>query len=235
MTEDSGRTSAAHSERELAPRRVRDWRILIFQIYRFAALALFSVLAVMARGAAYFPIDLAVTQALQSPNLPWLDLLMRLVSWPGYGPQVLAVVAALSGLLWAWGLAREGAVCALSGLAALATNHLLKLAVERPRPSPDLVDVFKELADFSFPSGHVMFYTAFFGFLFFLSYTLLQQSRKRLLLLLLFGGLVVLVGPSRIYLGNHWVSDVLGAYLLGSLILAGAIVVYQRWSAMHEG
>ena len=44
--------------------------------------------------------------------------------------------------------------------------------------------------------------------------------------MVLFGGLVVLIGASRIYLGQHWASDVLGAYLLGSLTLVAYIQIY---------
>ena len=234
MTKDAERTRA-YTESELAPQRERRWRVVVFQAYLIAALALFAFLAVLARSAAYFPIDLVITQALQAYGWPWFDLLMRIVSWPGYGPQVLGVIAVLSSLLWVLGLHREALVSALDGLAALLSNNLIKLAIARPRPSPDLVDVIKEVSGFSFPSGHVMFYTAYFGFLFFLSYTMLKPSWKRTLLLLLFGALVVLVGPSRIYLGNHWASDVFAAYLLGSLILAGAIRVYTRWDAKQKG
>jgi undecaprenyl-diphosphatase len=93
-----------------------------------------------------------------------------------------------------------------------------------------LVNVITQVTGYSFPSGHVMFYTSFFGFLFYLSYTLLKPSWKRSLLLLLFGGLIILVGPSRIYLGNHWASDVFAAYLVGSLILLGVIALYNHWS-----
>jgi undecaprenyl-diphosphatase len=129
------------------------------------------------------------------------------------------------------GLHKEALVCALDGFASLLSNNLLKLIIARPRPSADLVDVITQVTGYSFPSGHVMFYTAFFGFLFFLSYTLLKGSWKRSLLLLLFGGLIALVGPSRIYLGNHWASDVFAAYLVGSLILMGVVALYNYWSA----
>jgi membrane-associated phospholipid phosphatase len=74
----------------------------------------------------------------------------------------------------------------------------------------------------------VLFYSAFFGILIFLGYTLLKPSLGRTLLLVILGSPVALVGLSRIYLGDHWASDVAGAYLLGSLWLALSIAVY-RW------
>jgi undecaprenyl-diphosphatase len=90
------------------------------------------------------------------------------------------------------------------------------------------VHVFRHVTETSFPSGHVVTYTAFFGFLWFMAYTVLKHSWQRTALLFLLGGLVVLVGPSRIYLGEHWFSDVIGAYLLGSLWLSLSIYLY-RW------
>lgn len=59
-------------------------------------------------------------------------------------------------------------------------------------------------------------------------YTLLKHSRLRTSLLILLGTFIALVGISRIYLGQHWASDVLGAYFLGSLTLVVNIWFY-RW------
>jgi membrane-associated phospholipid phosphatase len=71
-----------------------------------------------------------------------------------------------------------------------------------------------------------MFYLGFFGFIGFLAFSLLKPSFKRSLILALIGSLVLLIGISRIYLGEHWASDVLGSYLLGSLTLVATIQVY---------
>ncbi len=95
----------------------------------------------------------------------------------------------------------------------------IKLIVDRPRPSADLVNVISELKDYSFPSGHVLYFTTFVGFLLFLSYTLLKNSWWRTTLLIILGSMVALIGLSRIYEGQHWASDVLAAYLLGSVWL----------------
>ena len=216
------------AQAETTSRPVRHWRALAFQGYVLFALLIFSMLALLARTSPTTSIDILITRALQEDNLGWLSLLMRLVSWPGYGPQGAVIMGVVFVALFVLGLRWEAVMALASGLGADLLNLVVKLAIQRPRPSADLVNVFQQLKDFSFPSGHVMFYTGFFGFLWFLSYTLLKHSWRRTLLLILFGGLVALVGLSRVYLGEHWTSDVLAAYLLSSLTLLLAIAAY-RW------
>ncbi len=210
------------------PRRTRNYRALVFQGYVVAAVLVFAVLAVLAHFAAYFPLDLMITRALQAFNPGWFDALMQAVTWVGRpAPQAGLLYGVPIIFLFVVGLRWES-VAALFAAAGYAMSLLIKLVVNRPRPEAGLVRVFEVVRETSFPSGHVVTYTAFFGFLWFLCYVLLKHSWQRTLLLFLLGGMVILIGPSRIYLGEHWFSDVMGAYLLGSVWLALTIYVY-RW------
>jgi membrane-associated phospholipid phosphatase len=211
---------------EIAPSPVRRYRATLVQAYLFLSLVFFLILAGLAYTRAYFALDLAITQTFQAIEHTWLEAVMWAVSWPGYAPQTFFVLVLPILFLFYAGLKREGWALLLAGTAGWGVNFALKVLIRRPRPSPDLVSVFSELSSYSFPSGHVMFYIAFFGFLWFLTFTLLKRSWLRTLLLLLFGALVILVGPSRVFLGQHWSSDVLAGYLAGSLVLILSIWIY---------
>ena len=131
-------------------------------------------------------------------------------------------------MIYGFGLRWEGVMSLIAAVFSTAINVLVKDLVQRPRPTSNLVNVFATLKSYSFPSGHVMFYLGFFGFIWFLVFTMLKPSIKRSLLLVFFGILIVLIGVSRVYLGEHWASDVLGSYLLGSLTLV-AIIQFYLW------
>jgi undecaprenyl-diphosphatase len=105
----------------------------------------------------------------------------------------------------------------------------MKLLVARPRPTPHLVEVMQPADGTSFPSGQVMAYIALWGLLFCLGGILLRgKAWQRLPFLVVAGLLVVLIGPSRIYMGEHWASDVLGSYLLGGAWLGLSLWLYLK-------
>jgi undecaprenyl-diphosphatase len=131
-------------------------------------------------------------------------------------------------VIFAFGFHWEAVAALFATLLPPIVNVIIKEYIRRPRPTIDLVNVLNILDSYSFPSGHVMFYVGFYGFLWFLVYTLLKRSWRRTALLVFLGIFIALVGMSRIYLGQHWASDVLGAYLLGSLTLV-VILGFYRW------
>src|SRR5436309_3160130 len=184
-------------------------------------LALFGVLAWWVHFNPVLPIDILVTREFQENQAPWLKFTMVAISLQGNVFLLSIGLVVLAGvILWLVHLYLEAVtLVALSAISALL-NGLLKLLVERPRPTARLVDIFQVASGLSFPSGHVMAYLAFWGFLFSLCIILFKgNSWWRITLLIVSAFFVVMVGPSRIYLGDHWASDVLGAYLIGGVLL----------------
>ncbi len=211
-----------------APSRERKTRTVLFQAGLVGAAIAFVVLTFFAKSTAYFPVDLKITHTLQTINNPIFSKAMSWISWAGFFPQTILIVSLIVGLLYFYGFHWEAIMGVFVAAFELAVNALVKAGVHRLRPSASLVHVVAALNSFSFPSGHVMFYTAFFGFNWFLAYTLLKKSALRTSLLIVFGVLILFVGISRVYLGEHWASDVVGAYALGILVLAVMIQTY-RW------
>jgi len=189
-----------------------------------------GILAILAKRHRYFPADVGITRVLQRPDSKLYDALMDAVSQLGWRWISVGTRASLTTLMWAAGFRMESAFTASTWSGDLVTI-LIKTRVLRPRPTKDLVRVMGELAEASFPSGHVVHYVTFYGFLFYLAFTHLKQRWFRTALLTLLAGLILLVGPSRIYMGHHWPSDVAGAYLVGTLWLGVIIIAYLETKA----
>lgn len=209
-----------------ASTRVPRYRAALFKTVLVLVASAFAVLTFYVKTTPFFTIDLQITEAIQLINFPFFKSFMILVSWPGFAPQLVVITALILLLIYNFGLHWESVMAFVAASFSLGINLIVKDLIQRPRPTSDLVNVFAKLTDASFPSGHVMFYMGFYGFMGFLIFRLLKPSLKRSFLLAFFGSLVVLVGASRIYLGQHWASDVLGAYLLGSLTLEAYIQIY---------
>lgn len=217
---------AAKAETTSPPKR--RYRTILFQLVLLMVTGSFATLTFLVKTTPLFPVDIQITRTIQTINSPIFEAAMRLISWPGFSPQsyILSVLIVL--LIYSFGLQWEAVAAFVAALLPPLVNVLVKDLIRRPRPTVDLVHVFRILDSYSFPSGHVMFYVGFYGFIWFLVFTLMKRSYKRTILLIFFGSWIVFIGMSRIYLGQHWASDVLGAYLLGSLALV-AIIQFYRW------
>lgn len=191
--------------------------------------ALFAVLAGWVYANPVNAIDVAITREFQENLAPWLQTLMRIVSYPGSSFLLPTLVVLAGFIFWLMGLRLEAVTTVgLSGVSALL-NALFKIIVHRPRPTDGPVEVLQAATGNSFPSGHVMAYLAFWGLLFSFGIILFQGWRWwRVALLIISAFFVVAVGPSRIYLGAHWASDVLGSYLIGGVLLGATLWIYLR-------
>jgi undecaprenyl-diphosphatase len=175
--------------------------------------------------------DIAITLRLQAQRHHSVTLLMRAVSWPGFPPQSRLIPPLAITTMLALRLRTEALFQLLAwGTALVAT--VVKAFVRRPRPLPEEVRVvLAPLGGSSFPSGHVLTYVGVYGFMAVVVYGVLADSRVRWPVSAGLVGLVGLVGPSRIYLGHHWPTDVAASYTLGLAYLVALLAIYRRVKA----
>jgi undecaprenyl-diphosphatase len=192
-------------------------------------LAIFAVLAAGAHWLRADRVDVWITDQIQ--RLHVLDGLLWLVSWIGYTPEEIVIFGVIIVLVFAVGYRVESLFLLISAVGSNLLGLLVKDLVARPRPNAPSVHVLHHVGGYSFPSGHVLTYIAFFGFLAYVAWVEPRNSLVRNLVLVPCVILVILVGPSRIYEGAHWASDVIGAYLLGFVWLSAMLRGYVAWIA----
>jgi len=172
--------------------------------------------------------DVTITKEFQENQTPWLKFLMIAVSYQGNTwPLALGLIILATLILWLVDLRLEAITLVLLSSVNSLVNVAIKILIDRPRPTARLVDIIQGAGGPSFPSGHVMSYVAFWGLLFSFGIILFRDWRWwRIALMVVSALMFILVGPSRIYLGDHWASDVLGAYLIGGALLVIALWLY---------
>jgi membrane-associated phospholipid phosphatase len=173
-------------------------------------------------------LDREFSEEVQEHQNPLLDTAMKLFSWFGYMPNSVIVVLGTALLFFLYKYKRE-ALFLVATMVSGFISSIVKLIVNRPRPSETLVRIIEKTRQQSFPSGHVLFYVVFFGFLTMLMFELIAIPKVIRASVGVICMLLIFVVPfSRIYLGAHWFTDVLGGFLLGLLILAILAYLYLK-------
>lgn len=189
---------------------------------------IFAALAFVVRRNPSLSADTSTTIRIQRRQHPLLTRVMSLVSWLGFRPQSLALPASLVSLYWLTGQRRNARYLVFAWAASMV-SYTTKRIVMRPRPGgTEITVVDAGLRDSSFPSGHVLHYVVFWGFACYLWYTTVQIKSMSRIPVAFIGSLIATVGFSRVYLGHHWLTDVIGSYSLGSGILLSLIGLHTR-------
>jgi membrane-associated phospholipid phosphatase len=171
-------------------------------------------------------LEIAISRELQEEKHPVLTAYMQFVSWFGYNQTAIPTILLTALLFSLFSYWREALFTLLTSLASVI-NSGLKLLIDRPRPTADVVEIYSTLQTNSFPSGHVVHYVVFFGFLLIVLYRLHRlNTYLRLVLALFFVLLIFSVPFSRMYLGAHWFIDVLAGFFLGLILLSGLLYFY---------
>jgi undecaprenyl-diphosphatase len=202
--------------------------ILPFRLLTGAAVLFTLVVALgYAVTAGYFrEFDLVISHALsmQRGSSPeWLILLIQGISWIGGGAQRYIIVAVLTFALWRWWGWGSALAMGVTTLIAALTSDVMKYFFARVRP--DFVAQLDPITSPAFPSGH----SNNAAVVYILFIMLVPQARHPLWQIAA-ATMILMTGVSRIMLGVHWPTDVLGGWMLGAsfALMAGAVIAYRQ-------
>ena len=195
----------------------------------FGGIAGFAGLTALVHTKEVAAIDKAIMVRLQANRHPWIERAMAFVSWFGFPPQSRILPPAYAAVLWIARFRLE-AVFQLAAWGTALLSTIVKSFMRRPRPvaGKDVRVVAAPLGGSSLPSGHVLSYVGIYGWMAIMADQLIRPLLLRRLVVAALATLIAAIGPSRIYLGHHWPTDVAASYLLGSSYLAALLIAYRR-------
>lgn len=187
----------------------------------------FGLIALLVSDKKIAQFDSTIIAAIQGLESPGLTSIMKFFTFIGSGTQV-AIIALLV-LFFLFKVLhhrRELILVIWVVLGSTILNEILKTVFHRARPT---IHRIVDANGFSFPSGHSMAAFSLYGVIAFLLWRHLSTSLGRGLLILFSIFMIIMIGVSRIYLGVHYPSDVLGGFLASGCLLAVSIWFYQRY------
>jgi membrane-associated phospholipid phosphatase len=197
-------------------------------------LALAITLSYLASEFTVLPFDLKSYEELQEQASPLFDGLMRGVSALGE-PVIAVLLTAIAMMTFAIRRQWLEAIFMLATTSSALLAFALKDLIHRTRPLPvaeNASGLIQSINQYSYPSGHVLFFVVFFGFFAYLAW-MHFAGRARVIVIAICGALIALIGPSRVFLGAHWASDVTGSYIIGTIWLFVLILAYQ-WAIRRK-
>jgi membrane-associated phospholipid phosphatase len=171
------------------------------------------------------PFDVPITRFIQQLNWGPVAYPMELLNWSSGIWQVLIGAVAVAALFF---LERRAGWLMLIGSISSLVDNLLKLAISRQRPPADLVHILSPTTGFSYPSGHVVFFT-WMSFMIAVSIAPKIRPAYRPVLWIVAAIVIVLTCIARVWAGAHWPSDVIGGVLLGIGWSAFVLWLPERW------
>ena len=157
--------------------------------------------------------DDAILTWIHGHQTPGLTTFMREITYLGTGSVVIVVVGVAALFLWHTEHKHSARLLLASTIGGIILNNALKLLFHRDRPS--LFEWGTSVASSSFPSGHAMSATVVYGTVAYLVARLQKHRWARVLTLLTAFTLIIMICFTRLYLGVHYPSDVVGGIVVG--------------------
>lgn len=191
------------------------------------SLIAFGYIALLIRAEKLILFDSNVISYVQGLESQWLTIVMEVFTAIGSAPIVILLSLSVLFLLYKILNHRKELILLAAVMAGSPIlNYLLKVFFQRARPD---LNRLIEISGYSFPSGHAMNAFSLYGILTFLLWRHIPPRWGRAVLLLCSTIMILTIGMSRIYLGVHYPSDIIGGYLASSFWLAISIWVFQRY------
>lgn len=172
--------------------------------------------------------DLTISRWVQQFHQPVLDQVMIAISTFGNVVVAFCCMAVTAILFFIFKFKREAWFTIAISFTGLFT-FVLKRLFNRPRPTDEYVTIIESYRNNSFPSGHTLSYVVFFGFMILLMRKLTTIPTYIRNSVSIFSYFMFIVGPlSRIYLGAHWFTDIVGGFLVGGLYLLHLNYYYKK-------
>ena len=175
------------------------------------------------------PFDLSVQQWFFSLRG---DGLNAIVSALTHCSDTVTIIALCIILLLLPNRLKFGVPVSISALGGVAIYKPMKHIFMRARP--DEVFHLVEQGGYSFPSGHSVTSVVVYGLLIYLIRKRCKNQTVKNILTVLCAALMIIIGPSRIYVGVHWPTDVLCGWLIGSAVLIIAVTILERMNKKNE-
>ena len=156
--------------------------------------------------------DQVIASAIDQTRNPFLDLYYTYITKLGDADNVIIFVCLLSIIF----NNKNRRMFLSTILISTGLNILCKNMIQRPRPT---IHQMIPVTGFSYPSGHAMITVGLYGFIMYWVFKNIKSKPIKVTLLCLLSLLLVLIDISRIYLGVHYPSDVVGGLLLGISVL----------------
>jgi len=199
-------------------------------VYTIGALVFFSALAFAVLSGRTEEFDNQIRWAVHARASAGLTAFFSFLTQFGETGVLAVFSAAATVLLFALRRRRDSFVFAVSMLGGLVVDLSLKLAFHRDRPSASFFGAHLPSSS-SFPSGHAFFSACYFGTLAMLLSPRLRSLLGKLAIWLAAGALALAIGFSRIYLGVHYATDVVGGFTAGAVWITAAVPFLRQYGA----
>jgi undecaprenyl-diphosphatase len=166
-------------------------------------------------------IDKILSSFIPTIRTEFLTKIFTYITYFGTSQVVIAFLVAVTFILIINQKSRYIIPLLISTIGASVSVYISKIAFHRPRPD---IAIYYE-PSYSFPSGHATIAVALYGFVAYLIIHFLKSTKQKLNTLFFALIFILLIGISRIYLGEHYLSDVYSGYLLGFLWLIIGIAI----------